>query len=67
MNMGKRHRFERFARIAEKLMEWGNFIFVGLVLGQAFMKEINILFVLIGVSAWAASYFGANYLMKRGG
>ena len=52
---------------AEKIMDWGNLIFVGLVIGQLIpgSKNIDTLLFIIGFIAMIFAYAAAYTFMKR--
>ena len=52
--------------VAEKLMEWGNLLFVALVVGQFFSDIVNLPAVLVGSIAFAGAYYLARKMMKGG-
>ena len=54
-------------RLAEKLMEWGNLVFAGLVIAQAFSDEFNFVLAFVGVVVFAGAYFFAYWLTRGGG
>ena len=52
-------------RIAEKVMEWGNLVFVGLVVAQVISNQtIKIGPVLAGIGVFAGAYYLAYQFMK---
>ncbi len=56
--------------IAEKFMEWGNLVFVGLVIGQLvpFKASVEWGFIFAGVLGVILAYFmGVLLLLKKGG
>ena len=55
-------------RVAEKIMEWGNLIFLGLIVAQIIpgpLVKPSLLFV--GVISFAGAYWFAIRLMRGGG
>jgi hypothetical protein len=56
-------------RIGEKLMEWGNLLFVGLVIGQLVpgINKLQLGLMMFGVAGMAGAYATAYFLMKGGG
>ena len=55
-------------RIAEKVMEWGNLVFVGLVIAQAVPGGLfDFRVALFGVAGLVGAYFVASRMMKGGG
>lgn len=66
--MEKRLSSDQRCRVAEKIMEWGNLVFVGLVIGQFVpgpLSDSNLL--LVGVASIAGAYWLALRLMRGGG
>ena len=53
-------------RIAEKVMEWGNLVFIGLAIGQAFFNELNLLLTGLGVFIFTGAYAFSFHFMKLG-
>lgn len=55
------------SRFAEKIMDWGNLFFAGLVLAQFVPKisEFNWILLLIGAIGLVISYSLAYHIMKR--
>lgn len=53
------------ARIAEKIMEVGNLVFVALAVGQILSRDIDLVIAFGGVSAFVLAYFIAYQIMKR--
>ncbi len=54
-------------RVAEKIMEWGNLVFAGLVIGQFVAgKEINLLLFVLGACGIIIAYCIALLVMLRG-
>jgi hypothetical protein len=60
--------FEQRARIAEKIMDWGNLVFVGLVIAQIVpgTNQFRLSVAVAGFLCIAISYWSA-YLLLRGG
>lgn len=55
-------------RIAEKIMELGNFIFLGLVVVQILPKEsVDLKAMIVGTIVLAGAYYFSYKLMKGGG
>jgi hypothetical protein len=54
-------------RLAEKLMEWGNLVFAGLVIAQAFSDEFDFVLAFVGAVVFAGAYFFAYRLTRGGG
>jgi hypothetical protein len=67
--MAKRLTVNHRGRIAEKVMEWGNLAFVGLVIGQLVPGTggFRLSMVLAGLVSMAGAYLLAIFLMKGGG
>jgi len=54
------------ARIAEKLMEWGNLVFVGLVVAQIIgERTIHLNAAIAGVFVFLGTYYLGVQIMKR--
>lgn len=54
-------------QVAEKIMDWGNLVFVGLVVAQIVPGPgFNWLIAIAGVITMAGAYFVAHRLMKGG-
>ncbi len=66
--MGKRLNPDQRGRVAEKIMEWGNLVFAGLVIAQIVpgALALNIGLTLVGVACMTAAYGLAFRLMKGG-
>lgn len=67
--MAKKHlTIDQRGRIAEKVMEWGNLIFAGFVIGQ-FVSGESFQFILAtaGIVGMLGAYAFAYYIMKGGG
>lgn len=66
--MAKKHlTADQQGRIAEKIMDWGNLIFAGLILGQALSeKPFDFQMAAIGGSGIIIAYALAIALMKGG-
>ncbi len=54
-------------RQAEKIMEWGNLVFLGLVVTQVLSNTIDLPAALVGIIVFAGAYFIAEQIMKGGG
>jgi hypothetical protein len=54
-------------RLAEKLMEWGNLVFAGLVIAQAFSDKFDFVLAFVGAVVFAGAYFFAYWLTRGGG
>ncbi len=55
-------------RVAEKIMEWGNLVFTGLVISQVVPgPPLNPAMIVIGVASIAGAYWLAVWMMKGGG
>ncbi|OGM31370.1 hypothetical protein A2630_03425 [Candidatus Woesebacteria bacterium RIFCSPHIGHO2_01_FULL_44_10] len=66
--MLKQLTLDQRGRVAEKVMDWGNLVFIGLVIVQVVPGgEVNLRTALFGVVALVGAYFGANRIMIRGG
>ena len=54
-------------RLAEKIMEWGNLVFVGIVITQAF-ENISLVIgrILLGIAVVITTYFYALKLLEGG-
>ncbi len=66
--MAKRLTGDQRGRIAEKIMEWGNLVFIGLVIAQFVPGvRINILIAVSGFVLIAMAYIFSILLMKGGG
>ena len=63
----KRLTVDQRGRISEKVMEWGNLVFAGFVIGQ-FVSGESFQFVLaaIGIVGMLLAYAFAYYIMKGG-
>ncbi|MBI2029054.1 hypothetical protein HYT02_01420 [Candidatus Gottesmanbacteria bacterium] len=48
-------------------MEWGNLVFVGLVVTQAFADEFKLVIAVLGVIALIGAYLVSFLIMKGGG
>ncbi len=68
MTKGKPLTGEQRETFAEKLMDWGNLVFVGLVIGQLVpgTGPFRLSMVFAGLVSIAVSYVVAYYLMKGG-
>lgn len=66
--MTKRLTEDQRGRVAEKIMEWGNLVFAGLVIGQFVAgKEINLLLFILGACGIIIAYCISLLIMLRGG
>lgn len=66
--MVKRLTNDQRGRVAEKIMEWGNLVFAGLVIGQFISgKEINLLLFVLGTCGIVIAYCVSLLVMLRGG
>lgn len=67
--MAKRLTSDQRGRIAEKIMEWGNLVFAGLVIAQLVpgIGAFRLSMVLVGLISMAGAYLMAIILMKGGG
>jgi len=55
-------------KIAEKIMEWGNLVFVGMVVSQFVPGvDFSVEYAIIGYVALITAYFVATQMMGRGG
>lgn len=64
--MAKRLTKDERGRVAEKIMEWGNLVFAGLVIGQFISGSgVNYVLTFFGIMGMAVGYVGAVLLMKR--
>ncbi len=55
-------------RGAEKIMDWGNLVFAGLVIGQFVAgKELNVLLFVLGTCGIVIAYCVSLLVMLRGG
>jgi len=54
--------------VSEKIMDWGNLVFTGLVIGQLVpgTAPFRWVLLLLGVTGIAGAYATAYYLLKRG-
>jgi hypothetical protein len=66
MSMSKEYVPDRRGRVAEKIMDWGNLVFAGLVVSQAFSNRFSWSHALTGGVVFAIAYLVA-VLMMRGG
>lgn len=57
---------DRRGRKAEKIMEWGNIVFAGLVVAQAFSDYFDLMRAVVGFAALLGAYFVADQMMKGG-
>ena len=66
--MAKQLTADQSGRVAEKIMEWGNLVFIGLVITQVIPGPFsNPAIVVVGVVNIASAYLFAIRLMKGGG
>ena len=67
--MAKRLTSDQRARIAEKIMEWGNLVFAGLVIAQLVpgIAACRLSMVVAGLISIAGACLIAIVLMKGGG
>ena len=55
-------------RVAEKIMEWGNLAFIGLVIAQIIPGDlVDPRAAYFGVAALVGAYFVADQIMRGGG
>ncbi len=55
------------AQLSEKLMDWANLIFVGLIIGQLVPKvQINLIIILTGTIIFLGTYYIAYQIMEGG-
>lgn len=68
MAIRRRLTNEQKGRIAEKLMEWGNLVFVGLVIGQLVpgTGQLRLSLMIAGISIMIVAFIAA-YLFMTGG
>ena len=60
-----RHQLEI---IGEKIMEWGNLVFAGMVISQFVPGiEFNMQFAMLGYLSLITAYFVATQIMRKGG
>lgn len=66
--MAKRLTEDQRGRLAEKIMEWGNLAFVGLVIAQIIPPVgFSLRVTVVGILAIAGAYLIAISIMKGGG
>ena len=66
--MSKQLTRDQRGRIAEKVMEWGNLIFVGMVVTQLFSdSKFNFPLAVVGIIIGIIAYIAAIIIMKGGG
>ena len=66
--MAKQLTADQSGRVAEKIMEWGNLVFIGLVITQVIPGPLsNPVIVVVGIVSIASAYLFAIRLMKGGG
>lgn len=51
---------------AGKIMDWGNLVFGGLVVAQAFSPQKDFLLAVIGIVVFAGAYYYAHQITKGG-
>ena len=66
--MAKQLKRSQIEAVAEKVMDWGNLVFTGLVIGQLVPGSNPIRWFLfsLGILCMAGAYAIAYYLMKGG-
>jgi uncharacterized membrane protein YgdD (TMEM256/DUF423 family) len=65
--MAKHLTNDQRGRIAEKIMEWGNLVFAGLVIGKALSgTRFDVVTFLGGILVFAGAYVLAITYLKRG-
>ncbi len=54
--------------VSEKIMDWGNLIFVGLVIGQLVpgTAPMRLMLLFLGILGMVGAYATAYFLMRRG-
>ena len=64
--MGRKIENRRAELLADKIMDWGNLVFVGFVIGQFVPGTAPIRWgmFLLGICSFAGAYIVANQLMK---
>ncbi len=62
----KNRDYDRKGRIAEKIMELGNLIFLSMAVTQIFLDKPNLIIAVIGSIILVGAYFTANHIMKGG-
>jgi len=66
--MAKQLTLDQRGRLAEKVMEWGNLVFAGLVIGQLISgAPFNLQIALGGIIGISGAYIVAILVMKGGG
>ena len=66
--MANRLTGDQRGRVAEEIMEWGNLVFAGLVIGQFISgKELNLLFFVLGICGLIIGYSVSLLVMLKGG
>lgn len=64
----KRLSIKYRAQLSDKIMEWANLLFVGLIIGQLVPKiQFNSLLTTIGTAAFLIAYYAAYQIMEGGG
>jgi len=67
MARGKQLTDTERGKIGEKIMDWGNLVFVGLAITQVFSGvPLTLVRVVVGACALAGAYWFAIRLMKGG-
>jgi len=66
--MAKGLRRTQIGAVSEKVMDWGNLVFTGLVIGQLVPgpSPFRWILLLLGVMGITGAYATAYFLMKRG-
>lgn len=65
--MTKRLTGDQRGRVAEKIMEWGNLVFAGLVIGQFVSgQSVNALMTIVGIIGMLLAYLAAIVFMRGG-
>ncbi len=67
--MAKQLTPDQHGRVAEKVMEWGNLVFIGLVIVQIIpgVAPFRLGAAGIGIVCLAGAYWVANRIMRGGG
>lgn len=66
--MRKRLTVDQRGRIAEKVMEWGNLVFIGLVISQVISgPPFKLIPAMAGVVGIVLAYVAGIKFMKKGG
>lgn len=67
VQMGAKLTQDQRGRVGEKIMEWGNLLFAGLVIGQLVSSaKIKPLLAGLGIAGIAGAYFVAYRIMTGG-